>query len=399
MSKYIDLTSVVNVIGNVFLKPSLLDDEYPVIEEDFESRFHQILFGAIFKLHELGVKDITLGAIDDFLKVRPKSYAIYQQERGAQWLIEASENCSIATFPYYYDRLKKMSLLRAYDYCGIDVTDIYDPDNLVDVRKRQEQENFLDNQSLVNIADLIDDKVEQIRRTYLDQSMNEAVQAGSGIFDLITRFEEVPEVGVPLYGNFINTVTRGARLGKFYLRSAPTGCGKTRSMIADACYIGCDSMYYENTGWVNTGAANPVLYITTEQDLSEIQTMMLAFLSNVNEDHILDGKYEDGEKDRVLKAAEILSRSPIYVEELPDFSLQDIENTIKRNIRKHNIRYVMHDYIHTSIKILEEITRRSGGVRLREDNILFMLSTRMKDICKEYDVFILSATQLNGKKR
>lgn len=55
-----------------------------------------------------------------------------------------------------------------------------------------------------------------------------------------------------------------------------------------------------------------------------------------------------------------------------------------------------HDYIHTSLKILEEITRRSGGIKLREDNILFMLSTRLKDICNKYGIFILSATQLNG---
>ena len=45
---------------------------------------------------------------------------------------------------------------------------------------------------------------------------------------------------------------------------------------------------------------------------------------------------------------------------------------------------------------MEEITKRSGGVKLREDNILFMLSTRLKDICNQHGVFIMSATQLNG---
>ena len=49
------------------------------------------------------------------------------------------------------------------------------------------------------------------------------------------------------------------------------------------------------------------------------------------------------------------------------------------------------------MKILEEITRTSGGVKLREDNILFMLSNKMKDICNKYGVFIMSATQLNGQ--
>ncbi len=55
-----------------------------------------------------------------------------------------------------------------------------------------------------------------------------------------------------------------------------------------------------------------------------------------------------------------------------------------------------HDYIHTSLKILEEITKRAGGVRLREDNILFMLSAKLKDICNTYGIFIMSATQLNA---
>ena len=124
--------------------------------------------------------------------------------------------------------------------------------------------------------------------------------------------------------------------------------------------------------------------------------MMLAFVSNVNEDHIIDGKYEGDEEERVMEAARILTDSPLYIEHLPDFSLQDVENKIKRNIRDHDIKYVFHDYIHTSMKILEEITRRSGGIRLREDNILFMLSNRLKDICNQYGIFIMSATQLNS---
>ena len=52
--------------------------------------------------------------------------------------------------------------------------------------------------------------------------------------------------------------------------------------------------------------------------------------------------------------------------------------------------------MHTSMKILEEITRRSGGIKLREDNVLFMLSTKLKDLCNIYGVFILTATQLNS---
>ena len=397
-SKYVDTTAIMQVIGCVYNNPKLLEftDKYTVVDEDFADTFHKTVFGAIYKLHELGASSISLETISDFLSERPKSKAVYETNKGEEWLLKVSDAAMPSTFDYYYQRLKKFSLLRAFDNCGIDVSDIYDPDNILDMKKKQQQEDILDNSTLQQIANRVDEKIEAIRLQYVDDSFGEASQAGEGIMDLIDKFKQTPEVGVPLYGNLINTVTRGARLKKFYLRSAPTGVGKTRSMIADACYIGCGKIYDETLGWIKTGAAQPTLYITTEQELEEIQTMMLAFLSNVEEDHILNGKYEGDEEDRVREAAKILAESPLYVEELPDFSLKDVEDKIKKNIRDHDVKYVFHDYIHTSLKILEEITRRSGGVNLREDNILFILSNKLKDICNTYGVFIESATQLNG---
>ena len=398
-SKYVDITAIIQVIGNVFNNPSLLDetDKYVIIDEDFQDQFHKIVFGSIFKLHELGAQKITLNNINDFLATRPKSEAVYKAQKGDEWLLKISEAASIETFNYYYDRLKKFSLLRAYDSFGIDVSDIYDPDNILDAKKKQAQEDVLDNSSLSKLADMVDSKIDAIRLKYVEDCYEESEQAGDGVFDLIDSFKERPEVGVPLYGPYINTVTRGARLKKFYLRSAATGIGKTRSLVADACYIGCNQIYDEYLGWIKTGPAQPTLFITTEQEKEEVQTMMLAFLSAVNEEHIINGHYMGDEEDRVMKAAQILQESPLYIDELPDFSLQDVENRIKKGIRDHDVRYVMFDYIMTSMKILEEITQRSGGVRLREDNILFMLSNRLKDLCNIYGIFILSATQLNAQ--
>lgn len=396
-SKYVDTTAIMQVIGCVFNTPQLLDftDKYTITDNDFPDEFHKTVFGAIYKIHGLGAQHVGLENIADFFASRPKSAAIYKTNNGEKWLLQVSDNANQLSFDYYYGRLKKMSLLRAYDNYGIDVSDIYDPNNILDVKKKQLQEDILDNSTLEEIAQKVDMKIDKIRLEYVDDAFGQASQAGEGIMALIDKFKESPEVGVPMYGPLINTVTRGARLKKFYLRSAATGVGKTRSMIADCCYIGCNRIYDESFGWIKNGTAEPCLYITTEQELEEIQTMMLAFLSNVQEDHILNGEYDGDEEDRVREAARILAESPIYIEELPDFSLQDVENTIKKNLRDHDVKYVFHDYIHTSLKILEEIQKRSG-VSLREDNILFILSNKLKDICNTYGVFIESATQLNG---
>jgi replicative DNA helicase len=205
-----------------------------------------------------------------------------------------------ATFDYYYNRMKKMTLLRAYDKVGLDVSDIYDPDNILDSKKKQAQEEYLDNAQLIDIARRIDNKIDEIKMKYIDEVDNEVQDAAAGIDALFARLEKYPDVGVPMYGPLINTVTRGARLRKMYLRSAPSGFGKTRTMIADVCQIGCNMIYDDYFGWIKNGTAQPTLYITTEQELEEVQTMMIAFLSGVDEDHILNNKYVGDEKARFL---------------------------------------------------------------------------------------------------
>ena len=104
-SKYNDPTATMQVIGCVFNNPQLLDitDKYSIVDEDFADSFHKIVFGAIYKLHELGAKTISLQNIADFLADRPKSEAIYKQNKGEEWLTRIADASMASTFDYYYD--------------------------------------------------------------------------------------------------------------------------------------------------------------------------------------------------------------------------------------------------------------------------------------------------------
>jgi len=228
-SKYNDLTSVLQVLGCVYKNPSLLEerDKYPLTDADFADEFHRATFGALFKLYELGAREFNLQQINDFFSTRPKYEAIYKLNKGDEWLLKTAETCTPTAFDYYYQRLKKFSLLRAYDNCGIDVSDIYDIDNILDVKKKQLQEEKLDNATLESIADTIDAKLSQIRIDYVNGVDGHVYDAAEDIEDLVDSLKEHPEVGMPLFGSMFNTVTRGARLRKFYLRSAATGTGKS----------------------------------------------------------------------------------------------------------------------------------------------------------------------------
>ena len=402
MARYTDIPAVMQVIGSIYQNPSLLDNEkYNFTEEDFTEDFHRIVFGSIYNLHQLGAEEININTITDYLETRPNKLATFKVNNGVEYLQKLGENTQLAAFDYYYNRMKKMTLFRMYsEKAGMDLSWLYDVDNIFDAKKKQAQEDWLDNTPIEKIADTIDGKVQQIKMKYVDNADTVFVQAGEGVDNLISRLMEFPEIGYPMYGKIINTVTRGARLGKLYLRSAATGVGKTRAMIADCCFIGCDELYNVETGqWEDNGTKEPCVFITTEQQIDEIQTMMLAFISGVNERNILNNEYYKDELDRVRKAAQILHNCPIYIKRLPDFTLQDIENTIKYGVREWEARYFFHDYIHTSMKILSEVSGKSRVDGLKEYNILFMIAVRLKDLCVENGIFIETATQLNAEYR
>ena len=171
----------------------------------------------------------------------------------------------------------------------------------------------------------------------------------------------------------------------------------TRSMIGECVYLSASKIYnnYKNE-WEELVSQVPTLFVATEQDLQEIQTMILAFISGVNEERILNPRlYEDGERERVMEAANVFRDAPIYIKCIEDFSITEIENIIKINVEEYNVYGVFFDYIHSSLKLLEEISQRTKGMNMREDQALFILSNKLKNIANTYDVFVRTGTQVN----
>lgn len=616
-TKYIEIPNIVQVIGCIYKNPKILEntERYKFNEQDFCDDFHKVVFGSMYNLWQLGAKEFTLPAIEDYLNQRPKALATYKAHKGPEFLLKAAEIANLNTFDYYYNRMKKMSLLRAYEDMGMDLTWLYNPDEVMDMKKKQQQEDWIDNSSLEDIYNKINDLVDSIKLQYVDNMTECGCQIGQGIDELIDSFAETPAVGYPLYDAYLTTTTRGARLGKFYLRSAATNVGKaipdytiiptptgfrkvgdikvgdylfgqdgkptkvlavypqeqekeiwevhfsdgrvaeccgehlweykykncyyventetiykkmlsikntskedeffirsndwvqyetkkynmnpylfgriigqnkrknskyamweelfdnypnlwnckpenkyipqeyllgdlkqrqllldgllyvdgeyvdnmtinytvysnklkddflllcyslglstecrsikkngiesflisvhphkdhlaitsilkttkktkmtcftvdnkdhlflmsdyivthnTRAMIGDCCYIGCSQMFSVNEDrWVDTGAAQSCLFIATEQTIDEIQVSAIAFLSGVEEDHIVMSEYYVGEWDRIVKAKMLLKQSKIQFVCTPDFSMQDIENIIKKHIRENQVKFV-----------------------------------------------------------
>ncbi|PAD84932.1 hypothetical protein CHH57_02140 [Niallia circulans] len=397
----VDKRSFYQVLGCLMKKPSLLDEaQYRLDKEDFysegESSFYILIFAAINNLYEQGIEDIDIVAIDSFLSNYDVQYKIFNDNNGIEYLENAFENSNLKHYEYHFNRIKKFSFLRKLKEQGIDISEFYD-ETIIEPKKQELMQERFDQLTIHEISNEIDKKLLKIKEDFLVEYGSYGQQAAVGMKQLRESLKKSPAIGAPLVGKIMSTITRGARLKKIYMRSAPTGVGKTRFSLGDSLNLAVNKIYdSDSKDWVNNGTKEPTLFITTELEIEEVQTMMLSFVADVNEDQILDNELTKEESNRLDKAIEIIEDSPIWIEHVPNFDIADIERTIQKYVVNHGVKYVFFDYIHTSLKLLSEISKESNGVKLREDNVLLMFVDRLKQICNRLGVFIFSATQVSG---
>lgn len=177
----------------------------------------------------------------------------------------------------------------------------------------------------------------------------------------------------------------------------------TRLAVFDACKISYPEHYDAEskcfiTEFTSDGELRQpqkTLFITTEMDKTEIQTIMISYLSGVNEKHILTAQYEEDEEERILYAEHIMEKYQdyFYLEEISDPNLTNVEALIKRYVSIEEVRIIFFDYIFTSPSLLAQFS----GAKIREDSALGLMANQLKQIAKDYNVFIMSSTQVNGE--
>lgn len=99
-----------------------------------------------------------------------------------------------------------MTLLRSYEACGMNLSWLYDPDEFLDLDKKQKQEEALESLSLVEIADLIEDKIDNVRRTHIDGSVEDCVRIGDVIDGIMEEVASIPDIGTAFYDRFTHSI-------------------------------------------------------------------------------------------------------------------------------------------------------------------------------------------------
>lgn len=393
LSPLYDKIAEARVIGGLMLKPQLLLDgeRYKITANDFSDRGIRIAFGAIYSLAYNGSQSILPPDIIAYLAQYESQLEYYTNNNMDAWTQVAYESMvgvDAQQFEYYYERIKKFSVLRGLREKGIDTSDLFDEDFL----KREDSNEKLNSMTIEEMLQIIRNKVQEVENENHRNAVDTGTKASCGVRELVATLKAEPELGVELNGSILDYAARGCRLGKMYLYSSNSGGGKSRTMVSNACRIAYP--YIENGQIVMPVEQHPVLYIATEQQADEIQTMILAYISGVNEEKILLGDYGPLEASYLEQAIQIMERYKDYfiIESVPNPSISSLKAMITNYILQDKIEYIFYDYIFTSGGLIGEYSKAG----LREDVILMMLSNTLKEIAATYNVFIMSGTQLNG---
>ena len=392
----VDKKCIQQILGCLLKHPQYLSeiDKYNLTLNDFPSRFERYIFGAIQGLYYKGAQRISAFDVENYLSSNDVSLKLFNSENGIEYLQDVEEYSNEENFPYYYKKLKKLNLLNDFKKQGFDISDFYIED-LLDPRSLEVNQVF----EQLEVQDIVlgmKKKLLKLETEYVKTDEVQSWNAADEVDEIVDNFGNPDEVGLPIQGHIINKVINGAERGALTIRSAPSGVGKTRHAVGDACMLAYPIRYNSiSCEWEQVGRSERVLFIITEQHKSQILKMIIAYLTDINESKFKFGHFTEEEKLRIEQAKQIMKkfRDNFHIIRIPNPTIDLVKTMIRESCITNDIGYVFYDYIFIGPALLNEFR----GFNIRNDEALLMFATALKDLAVELNVSVFTATQVNAK--
>ena len=387
--------TIQQVLGSLMKHPQFLSevDKYSLTLDDFSTRFEKYIFAAIQGLYQNGAQKITVFDVENYLEANAAAKKTFEQQNGIEYLQDVEEFSNTENFSMYYTKLKKLNLLRDLKKQGFDTSDFYIEDltapNADEVNARFEE---------LSVQDIVIGVKKKLLTLESDYAGTEEVQEwdiAGDIDELVDGFGEDGSVGLPIQGSILTKVIDGAQRSCLTIRSGASGTGKTRNAVADACLLAFPIRYNSQTcEWEQKGHNEKVLFIITEQTDKQIKKMILAYLTDMNESKFKYGKFTPEEKKIIEQGKKVMKEfsSNFILVRIPNPTIDLVKTKVREKVLLHDIGFVFYDYIFIGPALLNEFR----GFGVRNDEVLLMMATALKDLAVELNVCVFTATQVNA---
>jgi replicative DNA helicase len=150
------------------------------------------------------------------------------------------------------------------------------------------------------------------------------------------------------------------------------------------------------TAWALSGATRAakqgvrVLVFSLEMSASQLVQRIVSFEARIDNRRLRDGRITESDEKALLAHAEALALLPLYIDDTPAISVNDLRARARRHAMQHGLDVIYIDYLQLMTANRDERSR-SGN---REQEIA-SISRGLKSIAKELNVPVIALSQLS----
>jgi replicative DNA helicase len=346
------------LLGSIMLRPVALNDILDTInEDDFYVQKHKIIFRVMSDLSRIG-DPIDIVSVSEKLK----NLNLVEQSGGLSYLNELANTVpSSANIEYYAKTVSNKSTLRRLIEAGDYVSEL----------------GFKEHEEIDVVLDDAEKKVFQITGNPT------SAQKFVSIKDIIPKSWEKLETlsqsdgslrGVPTGYIALDNILSGFQDSDLIILAARPSTGKTALSLDMAR----KAAVQHNV---------PVGFFSLEMSSDQLTDRMLSAEAQVDAWRMRTGKgLTDDDFGRISIAMETLSKAPIYIDDKPGNSINQMRSTARRLKAEHGLGLIIVDYLQlmTTSKNYDSMV-----------NQVTEISRSLKSLARELEVPVIALSQLS----
>jgi replicative DNA helicase len=334
---------------------TLLDIVEILSAEDFYRTAHQKIYAAITDLFNKG-EPVDLVTLANRLKVKGQ----LEEVGGASYLARLVDTVPLAVNARHYANIihSKASLRRLIEKANAIVKKCFEDrgevDDVIDFAEAAifEISEKKSQQAFYPLSKIIIGNIETLEEKQGNRS-------------LVT--------GVPTGFNRLDFLTSGLQKSDLIILAARPSMGKTALALNIARNAAVD-------------AGISVAIFSLEMSKEQLSLRMLCSEARIDSSRLRGGFFSMEDWRRLTDAADILSESPIYIDDSPSLSAMEIRAKARRLKMDKNIGLIIIDYLQLM---------QARGTAERRDLEISEISRALKALAKELNLPVLAISQLN----
>lgn len=327
-------------------------------QEDFYREAHRLIYNAMLQLFNKN-DAVDLITITEFLRKEDKLEAA----GGIAYITSLANSLPTAANVLYHARIvEEKALLR----------------QLINVATEVAGMGYEANEEVATILDTAEKKILGVSNRKVGQDF---APIKNIIFEALDKIEHLYEskggiTGLATGFKDLDNLTSGLQASDLILIAARPSMGKTAFVLNIAQHVAIREK-------------QPVAFFSLEMSKEQLVQRMLCAEAPIDSQRVRIGQLEDKDWPKLIKAADRLSSSPVYIDDTPGISVLEMRAKARRLKIEHGLKLIIIDYL----QLMQGGGSGRGGENRQQE--ISEISRSLKSLARELNVPVIALSQLS----